>query len=205
MQILTLMVADFMEQRVLFLSNILMALLFCISCGSVANNTGLTTWNADSLFLENRNGVMYKDNAAFSGKIVQFNIANKDTVLIATYYNGKEHGEWKRFYANGHLQELRYYNQGVKTNTLNRWWPNGQMQFVCTFKNGEYEGALEEWNENGQLTQQMHYTDGHEEGSQKMYYDNGKIRSNYIVTNGKRTGLLGTKNCVNASDSIFKK
>ena len=37
----------------------------------------------------------------------------------------------------------------------------------------------------------------------KYFYNNGKVRSNYLVINGKRYGLLGTKNCVNVKDSIF--
>ncbi|MFT3702554.1 MAG: toxin-antitoxin system YwqK family antitoxin [Agriterribacter sp.] len=194
-----------MAQRALFLNSVLAAWLFCISCGAATNNVALKSWNADSLLLENRNGIMYTNNTPFSGKVFQLGTNNKDTLLIVAYYNGKEHDEWKRFYANGQLQELRYFDNGIKTKTLARWWQNGKQQFTCTFKDGEYEGVLQEWNANGQLIQQMHYVNGHEEGSQKMYYDNGKIRSNYIVKDGKRIGLLGTKNCVNASDSIFKK
>lgn len=51
---------------------------------------------------------------------------------------------------------------------------------------------------------EMNYKKGFEEGSQKMFYDNGKVKVNYIMINGRRYGLLGTKNCVNVSDSVFK-
>lgn len=181
-------------------------LLFCLSCGPSTKEEKivLDNFRADTLALENRNGMMYRNGTPFSGRIYQLN-ANNDTLLIAGYDEGREHGEWKSFYNNGQLEELRYYDKGVKTKMLTRWWENGQMQLNCTFRQGEYGGAFKEWNIRGQLIKVMHYKNGYEEGSQKLFYDNGKIRSNYVVKNGKRIGLLGTKNCVNVSDSIFKK
>jgi antitoxin component YwqK of YwqJK toxin-antitoxin module len=187
----------FMAQRVLFLSSVL---LFT-ACNEQIE---LQSFNASSLHLENRNGIVYHEKNPFTGSVFELNEKN-DTIALFGFYKGKEHGEWKHFYDNGQIQEIRYFDKGVKIKTLKRWWENGQLQFQCTFKNGEYEGTLQEWNENGQLTKEMNYQNGYENGSQKMYYDNGKIRSNYVVKNGKRTGLLGTKNCVNVSDSIFKK
>jgi antitoxin component YwqK of YwqJK toxin-antitoxin module len=187
----------FMAQRVLFLSSVL---LFT-ACNEQIE---LQSFNVSSLHLENRNGIVYHEKNPFTGSVFELNEKN-DTIALFGFYKGKEHGEWKHFYDNGQIQEIRYFDKGVKIKTLKRWWENGQLQFQCTFKNGEYEGTLQEWNENGQLTKEMNYQNGYENGSQKMYYDNGKIRSNYVVKNGKRTGLLGTKNCVNVSDSIFKK
>ena len=185
-----------MVHRVLFLSSLLISL-------SCRENYKLQNFNANSLYLKNVNGVVFHEGKPFSGRVYKLGIT--DTISITCFYRGKEHGAWKTFYDSGLLRELRYFNKGVKVDTLKRWWSNGQLQFACTFKNGEYNGALQEWNENGQLTKSMSYRNGYEEGSQKMYYDNGRIRSNYVVQHGKRIGLLGTKNCVNVSDSIFKK
>ena len=55
----------------------------------------------------------------------------------------------------------------------------------------------------GKLFHLATYKNGQEEGTQKMWYDNDKIRANYYIIDGKRYGLLGTKNCKNVSDSIF--
>jgi antitoxin component YwqK of YwqJK toxin-antitoxin module len=187
----------FTVHRVLFLSSVL---LFT-ACNKQIE---LQSFNANSVHLENRNGIVYNEENPFSGNVFELNEKN-DTIALFGFYKGKEHGQWKRSYGNGQLEELRYFDKGVKTKTLTRWWANGQKQLQCSFESGEYEGELQEWNENGQLTKEMNYKNGYENGSQKMYYDNGKIRSNYVVKNGKRTGLLGTKNCVNVSDSVFKK
>ncbi len=186
----------FMVRQVLFLSS----LLLLGACGKQAE---FKCFNTDSLRLEFRNGVAYHNNVPFTGTVFELNKAN-DTVLIRTWNKGKEHGEWKHFYSNGQLAELRYFKNGTKVDTLKRWWESGQAQLQCSFKNGEYHGLLQEWNKDGLLTKEMHYNEGYENGSQKMYYNNGKVRCNYVVKDGKRIGLLGTKNCVNVSDSIFK-
>lgn len=191
------MVLDFMVRQVLLLSSV----LFCSACNKQAE---LQYFNANSLLLENKNGIIYHEKKPFSGIVFQLN-ENADTVAIFGFYKGKEHGEWKRFYPNRQVEEIRYFDKGVKINTLTRWWENGQMQLQCNFKNGEYDGTFKEWNREGRLTKEMNYKNGYEEGSQKVFYDNGKIRSNYVVKNQKRIGLLGTKNCINVSDSIFKK
>ena len=47
----------------------------------------------------------------------------------------------------------------------------------------------------------MNYYNGKEQGSQKVWYNNGKIKSNYVVKDGRRYGLLGTKNCTNVKDT----
>lgn len=199
------MATDFMASRVRFLNSALICFL-CISCHTPEHQSiELTLFNAKDLWLENRNGMLFQDNMPFSGKMYALYPHSNDTMKITGYYQGKEHGTWKVFFPNRQLQELRYFNQGMKIKTLKRWWANGQIQLACTFKNGEYDQAFHEWNINGQLIKTMHYNQGFEEGSQKLFYDTGKIRSNYVMKNGKRIGLLGTKNCINVSDSIFKK
>ncbi|MCW5932585.1 MAG: toxin-antitoxin system YwqK family antitoxin [Bacteroidetes bacterium] len=198
------MVADFTAHRVRLLSNILFA-VFCSACHSSEKNIHAMTYvNANELSLQNRNGIIYNNDIPFTGKIFSLFPNTADTLETKEFNDGKENGEWKQYYLNKKLREVRYFDNGVKVKTLTRWWENGQLQFKCSFENGEYEGALNEWNENGVLVRAMHYKNGYEEGSQKMFYDNGKVRSNYIMKNGRRIGLLGTKNCVNVSDSIFK-
>jgi antitoxin component YwqK of YwqJK toxin-antitoxin module len=83
------------------------------------------------------------------------------------------------------------------------YWDNGKKRFQFEAVNDTYEGALKEWDYNGNLFHLAHYKNGQEEGVQKLWNENGKIRANYIILNGKRFGLLGTKNCKNVSDSII--
>lgn len=154
--------------------------------------------------LNNLNGVIYYQSSPFSGKLYALFPNRNDTAFIRGYFLGKEEGEWKSFYENKQLKELRYFNNGKKMGKYSVWWPNGKPFMQYQFENDEYEGTCMEWNEQGVMVKQMNYQLGHEVGSQKWWYDNGKIKANYIIQEGRRFGLLGTKNCINVSDSIFK-
>jgi antitoxin component YwqK of YwqJK toxin-antitoxin module len=109
----------------------------------------------------------------------------------------------KKFYPNKQLMEIREFKNDMKNGKQLAFWDNGNKRFEYTAKNDMNEGALMEWDYNGKLFHLAHYKNGQEEGVQKLWYENGKIRANYIIVNGRRYGLLGTKNCKNVSDSIF--
>lgn len=125
-----------------------------------------------------------------------------DTMMVTQFLDGKEHGRWIKFYAPGQKMEERYFDKGRKVDTLRIWWENGVLQAEIPFKDDEYEGESVEWNKEGCMIRRMHYVKGHEEGAQQQWYDDGSVRSNYVIRNGRRYGLLGTKNCVNVSDSL---
>lgn len=153
--------------------------------------------------LSNNNGTIYYRGLPYSGMIYFLFDDSKDTAAINNYKEGVEDGTWKKYYSGGQLKELRTFASGKKTGKLQTWWPGGVVQSEYFFSNNEYEGTCREWNDSGLLIKEMNYRNGHEEGAQKYFYNNGKVRSNYVVINGKRYGLLGTKNCVNVKDSIF--
>jgi antitoxin component YwqK of YwqJK toxin-antitoxin module len=148
-------------------------------------------------------GITYIRDTAFSGVLYGLFPATKDTMLIKNYVKGKEEGEWKEFYENKTLKEIRYFVGGKKEGQYLAWWQNGNKKLDYSFQNNEYQGICKEWNSQGLLIKEANYAAGHELGTQKTWYDNGKIKANYVIINGRRYGLLGTKNCKNVSDSIF--
>lgn len=158
--------------------------------------------NADTVQVKTSGGITTVNDVVFTGKLFTL-YPNGDTMLIESYRNGKEHGPWKQFYPSHKLKEQRYFENGKKQGKYLAWWENGAVKLEYNFDNGEYNGTCSEWLSNGTLIKQMNYNHGYEEGLQRAWYNNGKIRSNYSVINGRRFGLLGTKNCVNVSDSIF--
>ncbi|GAB4031239.1 toxin-antitoxin system YwqK family antitoxin [Spirosoma gilvum] len=164
----------------------------------------MQTFNAISVHLSKQNGLAVANNHPFTGIVYTLSENEKDTVEVVGFLNGKEHGEWKRFYGAGKLAEKRFFNNGQKTGDYLAWWPNGTKKLAYHFENGEYNGVCREWSQSGLLLKEMTYTNGYEEGPQKQFYENGKIKANYVMISGKRYGLLGTKNCVNTTDSLFK-
>ena len=183
-----------MERLVLFLIS---AILF--GCSHLKPSV---VYNRAKVEVKNSGGVCYVDGQTFSGSLIEYTPLG-DTLSWESYINGKEHGAWKKFYVDGKKSENRYFVDGKKEGEFLAWWPDGFLKFQYHFKNGEYNGALKEWDEYGNLLKESTYKAGYEEGLQKAWYPNGKIRSNYVMIKGRRYGLLGTKNCVNVSDSIF--
>lgn len=191
----------FMVQLVRLLSSFIFSILVLMACSSVPK----LKVDADLTQLHANDGLVYKQNQLYTGETYALYPETSDTLSIANYTEGKADGEWKRFYEHHLLLERRFYKNGAKTGKMETWWPNGKLQKQYFFKDDEYQGTCREWNQNGQLIQEMNYENGYEVGMQKMFYDNGKVRCNYLMINGRRYGLLGTKNCTNVSDSVFVK
>ncbi len=151
------------------------------------------------------NGLTMINQKPFSGRLFSLFDISKDTAEFTSYLNGKEHGEWRKFYPSEKIREKRFFDNGQKKGEYMAWWENGNKQLHYFFEADEYEGTCKEWNVEGKLVKVMYYKKGHEDGHQQWWYDNGKVKANYIIKNGRRYGLLGTKNCINVSDSVFSK
>lgn len=161
--------------------------------------------NREAVQVHTGNGVVYLANKPFSGTLFSLFPTTSDTTDVVGYLDGRAHGVWRQFYPGSKRRQQRVYNRGEKTGEYVAWWENGQKQLHYHFVNDEYEGTCREWNEAGVLIQEMNYQSGHEAGPQKLFYNDGKVRANYTIINGRRYGLLGTKNCVNVSDSVFRR
>ncbi|CAG5008531.1 hypothetical protein DYBT9275_04294 [Dyadobacter sp. CECT 9275] len=196
------MAVDFTVHLGRLLSKVFCTLLLIVSGCSSAD---LVWVDASDRGLQIRNGILYHKDQPFTGKVLHWYSGTHDTAAVSGYLNGREHGIWKKYYADGTPQETRYFDHGDKTGNYLVWWENGRKKLEYRFEHDEYEGTCREWSSTGVLIKEMNYTRGYEEGPQRMFYDNGKIRSNYVILNGRRYGLLGTKNCVNVTDSVFKK
>lgn len=193
-----------MERRVLFLNKLIILAMIFSGCQQ-HQEAAYAYVNADSVVPQMVNGIMYMEGKPFTGIIYSLYSGTKDTAWLSGYRKGKEHGAWKKKFPGGHLRETRMFDNGEKTGEYAAWWDNGHPMLQYFFREDEYEGCCREWNRDGTLVKEMNYNKGYEQGWQRAWYDNGKIKTNYRIINGKRYGLLGTKNCVNVSDSIFKK
>jgi antitoxin component YwqK of YwqJK toxin-antitoxin module len=202
------MAVDFMEQQAPLRNKLFAILLMLMPACNQSDGHRITQnliLNSDSIVTENANGLTLVNRRPFTGTIYTLYPSSKDTANVRNFMQGKESGIWKTFYENGYLKECRQFENGRKTGRYQAWWDKGVKQLDYFFKDDEYEGTCKEWNTAGLLTKEMNYKNGHEEGPQQCWYDNGKIKANYVIRNGRRFGLLGTKNCINVSDSIFKR
>lgn len=193
-----------MAHQVRLLNSIMAFLILFAACGRSEKPVKTPSFNSASVNVRMKNGVAMIENTRFTGIVYTLYPNGTDTAEIVGFNNGREHGEWKRFYPGNKLMEVRHFENGQKTGRFKAWWPNGAIKLSYHFSNGEYNGVCREWNDKRMLIKEMHYKNGYEEGSQKEFYNDGKVKANYVMIEGRRYGLLGTKNCVNVSDSIFK-
>ena len=156
-----------------------------------------------SKFLLNQDEIVFFKNKKFDGYLFEMYPNSKDTMSVEGFMEGILSGVTKKWYSNHQLLEERNFAVGQKNGKQVSYWDNGKTRFEFVAKNDQYEGELKEYSIEGKLFHLATYKNGQEEGPQKMWYDNGKIKANYFIINGKRYGLLGTKNCKNVSDSIF--
>jgi MORN repeat variant len=178
------------------ISCIFACLLILSGC---SDTTSVVT--ADDPGLSMRQDSLFYLNRPFSGTVLKFEI-EQDTMLVASWQHGVEHGRFKQWYMDGQPAEERYFENGRKTGTHRGWYPDGKPRFVYEFSQGEHHGKAEEWYPNGKPYRIFHYKAGHEEGLQQMWQEDGTLRANYAVRNGRRYGLIGLKLCRNPSDSL---
>ena len=174
---------------------------FCVLLG--CQDAPLEVYQADAVTLKTKKGITFNQGIPFSGIVIQYFSDSPDTLTVKQFRKGKADGTWKRFYVSGNLNEIRHFANGEKTGDHKYFYPSGQLQFHYQLEGDMYHGFKKEWNPQGSLIAHQNYLNGHEEGPQQLWYNNGKIKSNYIIKNGRRYGLLGTKNCINVKDSSF--
>jgi antitoxin component YwqK of YwqJK toxin-antitoxin module len=153
--------------------------------------------------LQAREGITYSQNKPISGVVFETD-AQGDTLYRIAFLNGKEHGHALFFYPNHQLREERFFENGWKEGVHRGWYENGKPRFEYHFHEDQFQGPYKEWLSDGLLFRNMNYEKGQEEGLQQNWYMTGKIKANYIIKNGRRYGLLGTKNCKNVSDSLIR-
>ena len=185
-------------------------LLICSCAQNKSNQVAVFNQTVPKIFtlksskeITNKNDTVLLNGGKYSGYLFELHTNNSDTLLIQSYVSGLQSGNDKKWFANKNISEDREYSSGKKNGKQIAFWDNGKKRFEFTANNDAYEGEMKEWNFEGKLIHLANYKNGQEEGTQRLWYDNGKIRANYVILNGKRYGLLGTKNCRNVSDSIF--
>jgi hypothetical protein len=203
-----------MEQQVLGRSSsLLFILLLIIGCNNYDRKPEVVPKHVFSANLPYLNSatIQIKSNGSiqlYNGKplnaIIFSLYKNGDTSFKVPFEKGREHGEAINYYENGQIKDKRFYINGWKQGIHKGWYGNGMLAYEYHFTNDEFDGVVKEWSPTGVLFRDMHYLKGYEDGSQVIRYANGKIKSNYVIKQGVRYGLLGTKNCMNVSDSIFR-
>ncbi len=146
--------------------------------------------------LSRRGGALYYNDSLFSGWIYT-NFPNGNRYYETPYYDGKEEGIMKSWYADHKPEQERLFVNGKKEGIHRGWWPSGKLKYEYRFVNDEHNGTAKEWFSNNKPYRIFTYKMGHEDGRQQMWWPNGTVRANYVVKDGQQYGLIGRKLCKN--------
>lgn len=95
--------------------------------------------------------------------------------------NGKKHGYWVTYYANGFKRSEGRYLAGKKEGLWIQYHKNGNKASEAFFRDGKYEGVYMAYHENGNLGMSGSYPkhvgksyDGKKEGAWHWYEEDGE-------------------------------
>ena len=105
-------------------------------------------------------------------------VSSRDTGEMV---DGKKHGYWVTYYANGHKRSEGSYIAGKKEGLWIQYHKNGNKAIEASFRDGKHEGAYIGYNENGNLGMKGSYPkhvgksyDGKKEGPFYYYEEDGE-------------------------------
>ena len=146
------------------------------------------------------NGIYRLDDKPYSGTVYRV----LKGYAIETYspvVDGRLHGRYTSYYANGDPYETRTYSNGLSTGTHIGYWEGaGHKKFEYNYLDQKKEGTQRTWYRNGDPAEAYFYHDDQLSGRQQAWRENGSLYRNYIVKEGIPYGLQKSKTCYEVSD-----
>lgn len=97
------------------------------------------------------------------------------------YVDGKKHGLWVSYFADGTKMNEGHYSNGQKNGAWTLYHPNGNKKSEANFVDGKYTGLYTSYHENGQRRWQGRYNeitgtsaDGTKDGVWLDYEEDGE-------------------------------
>ncbi|MDB2385079.1 hypothetical protein N9V96_01255 [Polaribacter sp.] len=146
------------------------------------------------------NGIYYYNNELYSG-IVYKELKGFKVKTYSSVLNGKLHGEYRSYYENGNLYEIRNYKNNTSSGKQFGYWKNSNiLKFEYNYFNNKKEGLQKCWYANGNIAYIYNYKNDNQDGFQKAWRLNGSLYRNFEVKNGVRYGFQRSKSCYEISD-----
>ena len=104
--------------------------------------------------------------------------------------NGTLVGDWKGYYPDGTLSDLRQYDaKGTRTGVGESYYANGQLHQRRHYNaEGQFEGYLEQYYPDGELQQVGYEVAGQDEGVWRSYYSTGQLSQERQLFRGQLSG-----------------
>jgi len=103
--------------------------------------------------------------------------------------NGKNHGRWTVFRADGSKDWERFYLNDAQNGPERSWYENGQLEYEREFKDDQLHGSWRAWHRNGELKNECRFVKGERQGLSRWYTFDGAILAELTIgEDGTRHG-----------------
>jgi len=113
--------------------------------------------------------------------------ANGKIEQVIRYKNGVKDGRFESFYENGQLKVKGNYKDGLQHGVFTWYYETGILQSEGTYINGLFEGLVKIYYSSGELEREVFYINNKDHGEYKSYYRNGQLKLFAIRENGNST------------------
>jgi antitoxin component YwqK of YwqJK toxin-antitoxin module len=116
---------------------------------------------------------------------------DSEQLKIHEFRNGSDqrHGDYKEYWSNGVLSELKTYMNGKLHGSCQSWYQDGKGASGCTYFQGELHGNSYECYPNGTLREFSNYIHGKQNGRYYYYHENGAVSQVANYVNNELEGL----------------
>lgn len=130
--------------------------------------------NAQPQHLEEKDGLFYYESQPYTGTYLTY-YDNGTLKLESTYFEGKKDGEFKLYFEDGSLNEIRSYQNNEMHGTWITFNRLGVKVAEASYKQGVKNGNWYVWNDDGNLKYELCYKDGEKTGVWKSYDEMGVV------------------------------
>lgn len=169
---------------------------FTIDTSAVPSDT--IVFPSEGVAFENGNYLLH--GKKYSGIVYKLQ-KGYDIATYSSVLDGKLHGTFRSFYANGKPFEVRHYKHNQSHGKqIGYWESTGKLKTEYFYNKDEKEGVQKNWYVDGQPLYTYLYHHDVQVGLQQAWRQNGSLFRNYIVKNGVSYGLQKPYNCYEISD-----
>ena len=162
--------------------------------------------NKERIQYDNKTSTFSINEEPFSGYMVSFynNGTPKEKIGIV---NGKKQNQSTYWFPEGKLKLVATYHNG-KLHGEKKLWSNDSTHTLIAHLNyrfGKAHGEQKQWYKTGEIYKKLNLYMGKEEGLQQAFRKNGDLYANYEAKNGRIFGLKKSALCYGLEDENFKK
>jgi antitoxin component YwqK of YwqJK toxin-antitoxin module len=99
-----------------------------------------------------------------------------------------KNGKFERFYEDGKLLEVSFYENDTLHGERRFFFPNGNLESMEHYRHGVLHGVYRKYYETGSVYLEQEFVDGAMQGSSKRYYSDGTVEEIVTIRNNEENG-----------------